>query len=1218
MALINGTSAAETLTGGAENDVITGGGGRDQISGGDGKDTLSGGGGGGATIKGEAGDDVIYGDDGIGYVRSGDNIQGGEGNDHLYVGRSDTASGGTGSDVFHFPRYFPYSGGMAIITDFDVASDRIDLTNISGERGIASFSVAKDLISATTYQGKAGTAVTVNYDGGTSIILFLEGVTASQLTVANFLVTGATSNPSGIFSTGLRDLYGTLGNDSVNGSVNDERLYGDAGNDTLFGGTGTDTLIGGAGNDVFVHSGDGAVTIQDFEQGSDRIDLREFGVRDFTMLREIMTAAPAGGTVIATRGIFGSDRLLVGTEISKLTAADFIFAPADYGMRLVADQYTSDILAGNGNDTITGGSGSNFILAGAGDDRIIVSSGFDTLVGGSGKDVLVFSDAGYSYGYRGTYFRDFTQGEDRIDLRATGIASLETVKQLGFATIIEGNNQVTEFVIDLPGGGEADLILAIDPTRLTAADFIFEDSGTARTVTATSYGGALYGGLGDDVLRGLGESWLYGDAGNDTLTGDGGDQLVGGSGRDVFRTEMRSGLNNPVKVIDFKQGEDRIDLSPWGIRDFATFSMILADDRLYGRLNFLAQVMDVGIPSARLTAQDFVYAADDGRGQWLTATNSNSSNMFNPVPVVGGSGDDMIRGSRYADWLVGGAGNDTLVATGGEDVLAGGAGSDIFVIVPATNSSTFASIIDFTRGIDKVDLSATSINSFQALLASSNAILQASGNVVRIEFGGGAVDIRTDRSKLTAADFIFASNPTGSLHLTSALSGEMNLFGGAGNDTLEGSQASQLLFGGDGDDSFIPGSTTTAYGNDTIIGGAGLDRVIFNDTSSFWQIATVNNITTASSVRGEKTLITGVEKLVFNDRTIDLSGGTVPTLKLSGGAVREGQSGTAANLAFTATLSAAGTSDVSFSFTVRASTTVDAVIKTVTIPAGSTSVTVLVPVKGDVLVEADQSVLATVTDLSGALFASSNGRYLYATGTVVNDDFQAGFSVEAYRALNGGLGSDAAAMQDYIANGRAAGKVASGFDAEAYAAFNPELYRSFGLNASALLNHFVSTGRTEGRVAEGFDAMAYAALNPDLFGAFGTNRQALVEHFITSGRAEGRATAGFDAEAYAALNPDLFRVFGLNEWALISHYIQFGRAEGRSAIGFSAEAYAAFNSDLYNAFGLDHAALVRHYVDYGRGEGRLAYNGTAQGLVPTAPLDLLGYVPRSDFAYMDA
>lgn len=1218
MALINGTSAAETLTGGAENDVITGGGGRDQISGGDGNDTLSGGGGGGATIKGEAGDDVIYGDDGLTYLRNGDNVQGGDGNDHLYIGRGDTVSGGAGSDVFHFPRYIVFGNGTAAITDFDVTKDRIDLTNISGERGIASFSVARDLISTSTYQGKAGASVTIHYDNSSSVTLFLEGVTASQLTEANFLVTGATSNPSGIFSTGLRDLYGTLGNDSITGNFSDERLYGDAGNDTLFGAAGTDTLIGGAGNDVFVYWGEGAVRIQDFEQGSDRIDLREFGVRDFTMLREIMTAAPAGGTVIGARGISGSDRLLVGTEMSKLTAADFIFAPADYGMRLVADQYTSDILAGNGNDTITGGSGSNFILAGAGDDRIIVSSGFDTLVGGPGKDVLVFSDAGYSYGYRGTYFRDFTQGQDRIDLRATGIASLDTVKLLGFADVIEGNKQVVEFVFDLPGGGEADLILAIDPARLTAADFIFEDSATARTLTGSSYGGALYGGLGDDVLRGRGESWLYGDAGNDTLTGGGGDQLVGGSGRDVFRTEVLSSLNNPAKIIDFKQGEDRIDLSPWGIRDFATFSMILADDRLYGRLNFLAEVMNVGIPSSRLTAQDFVYATDDGRGQWLTATNSTSTNMFKPVPLAGGGGNDMIRGSMYSDWLVGGAGDDTLVGTGGEDILAGGAGSDLFVVMPSSNSTTRASIIDFTRGTDKIDLSATSINSFQALLASSNAVLGASGNFTRIQADGISMDIRTDRSKLTAADFIFAPNPTGSLYLTSALSREVNLFGGAGNDTLEGSSASQLLFGGDGDDSFIPGSTTTGYGNDTITGGAGLDRVIFNDVSSFWQIATVNNITTVSSVRGDKTLITGVEKLVFNNQTFDLSGGAVPTLKLSGGAVREGQSGTSANLAFTATLSAPGTSDVTFSFTVRASTTVEAVSKTVTIPAGSTSVTVLVPVKGDVLVEADQSVLATVTDLTGALFASSNGRYLYASGTVVNDDFQAGFSVEAYRALNGGLASDAAAMQDYIANGRAAGKVASGFDGEAYAAFNPELYRSFGLNASALLNHFVSTGRAEGRVAEGFDAMAYVALNPDLFAAFGTNRQALVEHFITSGRAEGRATAGFDAEAYAALNPDLFRAFGLNEWALISHYIQFGRAEGRSAIGFSADAYAAFNSDLYNAFGLDHAALVRHYVDYGRGEGRLAYNSTVQGLVPTAPLDLLAYAPRSDFAYLDA
>jgi Ca2+-binding RTX toxin-like protein len=83
------------------------------------------------------------------------------------------------------------------------------------------------------------------------------------------------------------------------------------------------------------------------------------------------------------------------------------------------------------------------------------------------------------------------------------------------------------------------------------------------------------------------------------------------------------------------------------------------------------------------------------------------------------SGNDSIYGNRYADNLSAGrgndavygyAGNDTLTGGAGKDKMAGGAGSDRFIFDSASESSTGSTsadvITDFTKGSDKINLSA--------------------------------------------------------------------------------------------------------------------------------------------------------------------------------------------------------------------------------------------------------------------------------------------------------------------------------------------------------------------------------------------------------------------------------------------------------------------------------------------------------------------------------
>jgi peroxidase len=108
----------------------------------------------------------------------------------------------------------------------------------------------------------------------------------------------------------------------------------------------------------------------------------------------------------------------------------------------------------------------------------------------------------------------------------------------------------------------------------------------------------LLGLAGNDGLNGNGGADdLYGGAGADTLNGGDGDDLLnggagndshaGGKGADVFVFEGACGQDT---VADFKDREDRLDLSDYGFRSFAEVSArTVATDRT-------TLVIDVGAP----------------------------------------------------------------------------------------------------------------------------------------------------------------------------------------------------------------------------------------------------------------------------------------------------------------------------------------------------------------------------------------------------------------------------------------------------------------------------------------------------------------------------------------------------------------------------------------------------------------------------------------------
>ncbi|ALI04106.1 serine 3-dehydrogenase [Pseudomonas sp. FW306-02-F02-AA] len=116
--------------------------------------------------------------------------------------------------------------------------------------------------------------------------------------------------------------------------------------------------------------------------------------------------------------------------------------------------------------------------------------------------------------------------------------------------------------------------------------------------------------------------------------------------------------------------------------------------------------------------------------------------------AIGGSGNDLLIGNSVANELKGGAGSDIIYGAGGADKLWGGSGSDTFVFAASSDSKPGAAdqILDFTSGLDKIDLSAITngaglhfVNSFTG--AAGDAVLSSisGGSSLAIDFSGHGV-----------------------------------------------------------------------------------------------------------------------------------------------------------------------------------------------------------------------------------------------------------------------------------------------------------------------------------------------------------------------------------------------------------------------------------------------------------------------------------------------
>ena len=227
-----------------------------------------------------------------------------------------------------------------------------------------------------------------------------------------------------------------------------------------------------------------------------------------------------------------------------------------------------------------------------------------------------------------------------------------------------------------------------------------------------------------------------------------------------------------------------------------------------------------GTPTVANTAMIQVF----GLGDDDTITLNQANGALPRANVFGGAGNDVLTGGAGGDQLFGQSGNDTLLGQGGIDLLFGGSENDTITGGDADDQTFGESGNDrmiWNPG-DDTDLNegGAGNDSVEVNGGGGAEAFTVTANGTRVRFdrldpAPFAIDIGTSENlvlKANGGDDSFSA--TGNLAALIRITGD----GGAGADTILGSNGVDLLIGGDGND-FVDGQ----QGNDVALQGAGDD-----------------------------------------------------------------------------------------------------------------------------------------------------------------------------------------------------------------------------------------------------------------------------------------------------------------------------------------------------------------------------------------------------------
>ena len=710
MAILNGTSGNNSLTGGLENDSLYG------LEGND-------------TLNGDAGDDLL--DGGLG----NDRFRPWEGIDSVLGGLQTGlpwANSGADHDVLDFMQ-LGWSGSLMM----DIGSGVYQLNAADGTetasgtyQGIEEVWGAADAVDFIS--GTTSTGTTDVLQGGTGLHLLLNG---GNDTVDNSFGYGV-QQPTALGPT----VYYHWSRTPV------ELVYVDNTASAIYGASGIQTagadILIGVGrigdsrfNDLFdlslattnhlgyitdpraaPNAGRSAHTLLMGYGGSDTVIGNGLTVLDYA---SVSASTGAGLSMDLTLGTAANPHLSTTSKAGVQTATASLGTLTFSGVAGVYGSRFADTLLGSAaaeTETFAGRAGNDSIDGRGGLDRVdyqeaseainlLLSSG--TLTSTSqGTDTLRSIEI-----IRGTRFDDvfdargFISGSSTTGNAGSAAGHFNVFEDTGGNDLIQGNGSTAVSYLASMVAVQADLATGIVDARFT------EDltSPLYATLGRDTLSGvfALQGSAHDDLLQGGGSGtnlgdWpttqtyerLRGGAGNDTLDGRGGLDFADYSDSPTY---LYVDMAQPVQVMadGFGFGDTLVDIE--GIIGSVfddivtgplegTSGLIFAGgagaDTFDGGngLGVIAHHLDPNavkvdlagwVSPSDLLPDTYEGSALDGWG--------NIDILRNVRDAVGSAFNDTLSGSASGNQLTGGAGDDLLTGRGGNDTLIGGAGQDIAV-----------------------------------------------------------------------------------------------------------------------------------------------------------------------------------------------------------------------------------------------------------------------------------------------------------------------------------------------------------------------------------------------------------------------------------------------------------------------------------------------------------------------------------------------------------
>jgi Ca2+-binding RTX toxin-like protein len=528
-------SDVENILGSVKNDVLTGDGDNNKIEGGTGNDTLAGGAGvnqlygglGNDLFLGGAGIDAFFGQDGsflseigidtVSYASSGAAVTvnlsgkgtGGDAEGDSYQ-QIENVIGSNFDDIFVADGYAnKFEGGAGIDTVSYALSQPVMVTvnlatgkggfagNTNGDTYISIENVIGDwtddlLIGnsvANKLEGGDGNDFLVGALGGDTLIggKDIDTVSFSDITTGVSIVLAGGAGSAAYLNgkigetdtlSGIENLIGGKGNDSLTGDATINKIEGGAGNDTIEGGGEEDDLHGGLGIDTLSYGGDNTgVAVQllddgglanatggdaDGDTGSGFENIRGGSGNDFLAGNKFANTLEGGGGDDWLHGGTGSgndiydggsntaagdtvsfDGILVGVTVNlSLATAQAV------GKGLGSDKFINveNIIGSGFDDKLTGNTSNNALDGGDGKDTLTGGAGADNLTGGLGNDTFIYA----AIAEGGDTIMDFASGDKiQIDKSGFGIPSGVTIGGAGL------NNFANEY-FTVNGTGAAD------------------------------------------------------------------------------------------------------------------------------------------------------------------------------------------------------------------------------------------------------------------------------------------------------------------------------------------------------------------------------------------------------------------------------------------------------------------------------------------------------------------------------------------------------------------------------------------------------------------------------------------------------------------------------------------------------------------------------------------------------------------------------------------